>query len=97
MSGPAGGSTPGASILIPTWDAADTLPLAVDSARRQTFTDIEIVIVGDGVTPAARAAIEPLLELGDDRIRFLDLPKAQGRGERNRHQGVLECRSELVV
>ncbi|HEY3545172.1 MAG TPA: glycosyltransferase family 2 protein [Propionicimonas sp.] len=87
---------PVASIVIPTWDAADTLPLAVDSARRQTVVDIEIVIVGDGVTPAARDAIEPLIEL-DQRIRFLDLPKAPGRGERNRHRGVLACRSDLVV
>jgi hypothetical protein len=87
---------PVASVLIPTWDAADTLPLAVDSARRQTESDIEIVVVGDGVTPATRRAVEPLVEL-DDRVRFLDLPKAPGRGERNRHAGVLECRSDLVV
>lgn len=93
MSGLSG---PRASILIPTWDAADTLPLAVDSARRQTVADVEIVIVGDGVTASARDAIEPLLEL-DHRIRFLDLPKAPGRGERNRHEGVLGCRSDLVV
>jgi hypothetical protein len=91
-----GARPPVASILIPTWNAADTLPLAVDSACRQTVVDIEIVIVGDGVTPAARDAIEPLVEL-DRRIRFLDLPKAPGRGERNRHEGVLACRSDLVV
>lgn len=88
--------TPVASILIPTWDAAETLPLAVDSARRQSVPDIEIVIVGDGVTPATRRAVEPLVEL-DRRIRFVDLPKAPGRGERNRHAGVLACRSDLVV
>lgn len=85
-----------ASILIPTWNAADTLPLAVASAVRQTVREIEIVIVGDGVTDAARAAIEPLLTV-DPRIRFLDLPKAPGRGERNRHEGVIACRSDLVV
>lgn len=96
MTEATGARAPVASILIPTWDAADTLPLAVDSARRQTVVDIEIVIVGDGVTPAARDAIAPLIEL-DQRIRFLDLPKAPGRGERNRHRGVLACRSDLVV
>ncbi len=87
---------PVASILIPTWDSAATLPLAVGSAIRQTVADIEILIVGDGVTPRARAVIESLVKL-DDRVRFLDLPKAPGRGERNRHKGVLACRSDLVV
>lgn len=90
------GSPPMASILIPTWDAASTLALAVDSARQQTVTDIEIVIVGDGVTSQVRAVVDELLPL-DERIRFLDLPKAPGRGERNRHEGVLACRSDLVV
>ena len=77
MTEPTGARPPVASILIPPWNAADTLPLAVDSARRQTVVDIEIVIVGDGVTPASRGVIEPLVEL-DQRIRFLDLPKAPG-------------------
>ena len=85
-----------ASILIPTWRGHHTLPDAIDSAVRQTVSDLEIVVVGDGVTPPTRAAIESAVER-DARIRFLDLPKVPGRGERNRHEGVLACRSDLIV
>lgn len=85
-----------ASILIPTWNGHVTLPDAIDSAVRQTEHDLEIVVAGDGVTPATRAVIERAVEQ-DARIRFLDLPKAPGRGERNRHEGVLACRSDLIV
>lgn len=85
-----------ASILIPTWNGQHTLADAIDSAVRQTVRDLEIVVVGDGVTPPTRAVIESAVER-DARIRFLDLPKAPGRGERNRHEGVLACRSDLIV
>lgn len=85
-----------ASILIPSWNGHHTLPDAIDSAVRQTVRDLEIVVVGDGVTPPTRAVIESAVER-DARIRFLDLPKAPGRGERNRHEGVLACRSDLIV
>ena len=40
-----------ASILVPTHDKPETLPLAVDSALRQTVPEIEVIVIGDGVTP----------------------------------------------
>ncbi|OYX59362.1 MAG: hypothetical protein B7Y93_00440, partial [Micrococcales bacterium 32-70-13] len=85
-----------ATILIPTHDAADTVVDAVDSARRQTISDIEIMIVGDGVSPEYRNLIAQLAK-ADRRIVFLDLPKAPNRGERNRHSGVLAASSDVIV
>ncbi|MFO7244822.1 MAG: glycosyltransferase [Actinomycetes bacterium] len=87
---------PACTILIPTWDSADTLETTVEWARRQTVRDIEILIVGDGVTPPTREVIERCVA-ADSRVRFLDLPKGDNRGERNRHFGVLEARSPVVA
>ncbi|RNM17517.1 glycosyltransferase [Nocardioides pocheonensis] len=84
-----------ASVLIPTYDHASTLPLTVESVLRQSVADLEALIVGDGVTPEARAAIEPLVE-SDPRIRFLDFPKGPHHGEIHRHQAVLEARSDAI-
>jgi len=38
------------SVLLPCYNAADTLPEALDSIREQTLTDIEIIAVDDGST-----------------------------------------------
>lgn len=84
------------TVLVPTWNAPDTLGPAVRSALRQTVTDLEVLIVGDGVLGPARSVIDTLL--GEDpRVRFLDLPKGENRGERNRDAGVRDARGDIVV
>lgn len=85
-----------ATVLVPTWDAPDTLGPAVRSALRQTASDLEVLIVGDGVTPRSRPIVESLLR-EDSRVRFLDLPKESNRGERNRDVGVREAVGEAIV
>lgn len=83
-------SVPVASVIVPTHDRDSTLPLTIASIQSQTVRDIEIMIVGDGVTPAVRALVQGLAGK-DDRIRFLDFEKAPGRGYANRHQALLEA------
>lgn len=85
-----------ASVIVPTWNSASTLASAVGSALRQTLADIEVVIVGDGVVAETRQVIENLVA-DDPRVRFLDLPKAEGRGERNRDIGVREAATDAIV
>jgi glycosyltransferase involved in cell wall biosynthesis len=68
-----------ASILVPTHDKASTLPLAVDSALRQTVTDLEVIVIGDGVTDAVRVVCQDLVAR-DPRVRFLDLAKGPHHG-----------------
>lgn len=84
-----------ASILIPTHDHATTLPLTVGSVLRQTVGDLEVLLIGDGVTDENRAAIE-LLTQSDPRVRFLDFPKGPHHGEIHRHDAVMEARSDAI-
>lgn len=85
-----------ASVVVPTWRAADTLAGAVGSALRQTVADIEVIVVGDGVEDDTRRIVADLSS-ADPRVRFLDLPKAPGRGEANRDRGVREAASDVIV
>ncbi|PZQ89728.1 MAG: hypothetical protein DI534_08005 [Leifsonia xyli] len=85
-----------ATVLIPTHHAPESLSAAVESALAQTVSDIEILIVGDGVGEGYRQIIEDCIAR-DPRVRFLDLPKGANRGERNRHEGVLAARSEVIA
>lgn len=85
-----------ASILIPTWNSPLTLRFALTSALRQTRSDIEILVVGDGVTDKTRELVSEFQE-HDPRVTFLDLPKGENRGERNRHIGVLRASGDVIV
>ena len=84
-----------ASVLIPTYDHATTLPLTVASVLRQTVSDLEVLVIGDGVTDDNRRATEALVA-SDARVRFLDFPKGPHHGEIYRHEAILEARSDGI-
>jgi len=41
---------PAVSVLIPCYNAPDTIPEALESIAHQTFTDFELIAVDDGST-----------------------------------------------
>jgi Glycosyl transferase family 2 len=94
-SGPGPRSRPLATVVVPTHDHDATLDLAVASALGQTVEDVEVIIVGDGVTESVRDRARQL-EADDDRVRFLDLPKGPHHGEPHRDLAVRQARSEAI-
>jgi GalNAc5-diNAcBac-PP-undecaprenol beta-1,3-glucosyltransferase len=85
---------PIATIIIPTYDHADTLYASVKSALMQTVREIEIFIVGDGVPNRTREVVMDLKS--DDRVRFVDRPKSPRTGEPYRHEILQEVKSKIV-
>jgi glycosyltransferase involved in cell wall biosynthesis len=85
---------PEATVLIPTHDHGPTLYYSVRSALAQSVENIEILIVGDGVPEPTREIVAELQR--DERVRFLDNPKGESRGELHRHTALQEARSEIV-
>lgn len=83
-----------ATILVPTHRHARLLPYALRSALAQEHVSIELLVVGDGVEDDTRAAVVPFLE--DERVRFLDRPKGERRGERLRHEALQEATGRIV-
>jgi GalNAc5-diNAcBac-PP-undecaprenol beta-1,3-glucosyltransferase len=84
-----------ATVLIPTHDHGPTLRYSVESALRQSLSDIEIFIVGDGVDDLSRSIIAELTRK-DGRVRFFDFPKGERHGEASRHLALQEARGEIV-
>ena len=74
-------------------DAAPRAMYSIRSAQAQTVRDIEIVVAGDGVTPAVREIAESFAR-SDPRIRFYDRPKAPLRGVANRDLAVREAAAD---
>lgn len=64
--------SPLVSVTIPTWTNVEALTeIALPSVLQQTYSNVEVVIVGDAAPPEVEQAI---LSIRDDRIRFTNLP-----------------------
>jgi Glycosyl transferase family 2 len=85
-----------ATVLIPTTgDRGPLLRYSVGSVLAQTVRDLEIFIVGDGVTDSSREIVADLMK-SDKRVRFFDFPKHERRGEPYRHEVLAGARGEIV-
>lgn len=67
---------PKASIIIPTYNRADTIRRAIKSVQAQTFADWELIVVDDGSTDNTASIIEGL----DPRMTVIS-QKNRGFGE----------------
>jgi len=79
------------SVIIPTYNRACVLKRAVDSVLRQSYRDLELIIVDDG---SQDRTAELVSFIHDDRLRYL---VQQNRGAANaRNQGVWASKGEWI-
>lgn len=83
-------------VIIPTHNHPTTLKYSVESAQNQTVDDLDIVIIGDGVTDDTRDVISDIIKT-DNRVRFEDEPKRLSRNEVARHRIISESKSDIVT
>jgi glycosyltransferase involved in cell wall biosynthesis len=76
---PARGPVPTFSVVIPAYQAADSVAEAVDSALAQTLRPHEVIVADDGSTDA----IESALAAFTDRVVVLRLPHRGAAAARN--------------
>jgi Glycosyl transferase family 2 len=82
-------------VLIPIHDKPLTLPLAVASVLGQTVADVEVLLIGDGVTDELRQVAEALVA-EHEQVRLLDFEKGPHHGEVHRHHAVEAARSDAI-
>lgn len=89
-----GSVTPDASIIIPFYNMARWLPQTLESAKAQTHTSTEIIVVDDGSTdPASIAMIDQLDR--DESVRVVR--KRNGGLGDARNAGIAAARARWVV
>ena len=68
--------SPLVSVITPTFNRADYLPLAVESVLSQSFDDLELIVVDDGSTDGTAELMKKYFS--DPRVRYLH-QKNQGQ------------------
>lgn len=81
---------PVVSIIIPCYNARETIAEAIESALAQTWPRKEIIVIDDGSTDGS---LEVIRSFGD-RIRWHTQPNAGGSAARN--QGLALARGECI-
>ena len=86
-------SSPSVSVVIPTCSRPTLVVRAVQSALQQTMSDLEVIVVIDGMDKETESALE---SIAAPRLRVLPLPKRLG-GARARNEGVQAAMGEWVA
>jgi glycosyltransferase involved in cell wall biosynthesis len=81
------------SVVIPTCNRPQLVTRAVQSALIQTLTDIEVIVVIDGVDESTR---NELAKIADSRLRIIELPTREG-APHARNVGILEAKGKWVA
>lgn len=84
---------PTVSVLLPVHNGAAYLQAALDSVRRQTFRDFELIVVDDGSTDESPAIVR---SLDDPRIRLIQ-SSAQLRICKALNLGIAHARGNLLA
>lgn len=75
---------PAISVIVPAYNAEDTIRETLESVLAQSFSDFEIIVIDDG---SSDRTVEVVKSIDDDRLRVYSYPNA-GQGEsRNRGAG----------
>jgi glycosyltransferase involved in cell wall biosynthesis len=82
------------SIIMATYNRSDVLRLAVETARRQTVRDWELLVVGDACTDDTA---EVVASFNDPRIRFFNLPRNVGEQSGPNTEGMRRARGRYLA
>ncbi len=80
------------SIIIPTYNRADMVVETVQSALKQTYPNVEVIVVDDGSTDGTRETLERAF---GDRIRYI-YQENSGRS-RARNRGIEAATGEAFI
>lgn len=83
------------SVIIPTYNRSATIKRAIDSVRKQTYKNIEIIVVDDGSTDLTKKIVKDL-QKKDDRIFLYENSKNIGPAA-TRNRGVIFATGDYIA
>ena len=81
-------------MIIPTYNSAGTLKLAIESVLRQTFSDFEVIVVGDGCTDESEKVVS---SIHDDRLIWVAMAPNSGSPSKPRNEAVRLSKGRFIA
>jgi len=85
---------PRVTAIIATYNWSSVLPYSVGSVLRQTFTDFELLVIGDGCTDDSE---EVVTAIGDPRVQWINLPENTRHQSGPNNEGLRRARGEFIA
>lgn len=86
--------TPRVSVIMATYNWAPVLPFSIGSVLDQTFTDFELLVVGDACTDESEAVVTAI---DDPRVRWINLPVNTGHQSGPNNEGLRRSTGGVVA
>lgn len=87
-------TAPLVSVILATYNRSRVLVHAVESVRRSTLADWELIVVGDHCTDDSAAVVAAF---DDPRVRFVNLPRNAGEQSGPNNEGVHQARGRFIA
>jgi glycosyltransferase involved in cell wall biosynthesis len=85
---------PRITVIIPTYNYAEVLPYSIGSVLRQTFSDFELLVIGDHCTDGSESVVK---SIGDPRVRWINLDKPAGHQSGPNNEGLRQGKGEMAA
>jgi len=87
-------SAPMVSVVIATYHWSSVLALAIASVLDQTFTDFEVIVVGDGCSDDTEDVVA---NVADPRVQWVNLSRHHGHQWAANNEGIRHARGRFVA
>jgi glycosyltransferase involved in cell wall biosynthesis len=91
---PRAGGGPLVTVLIATYNRSEVLRYALASAVRQSYSRLEILVIGDACTDDSEQVVA---QAGDPRVRWINLERNSGSQAGPNQTGLEAARGELIA
>ncbi len=82
------------SVILPTFNRCQIIEQSINSVLRQTYRNLELIVVNDGSSDGTSKVLERL-QVGDSRLRIIENSPNIGLPS-SRNKGVLASRGSLI-
>lgn len=85
---------PRVTVIMATYNWSTVLAFSIASVLDQTFTDFELLVIGDGCTDDSG---EVVAAIGDPRVQWHNLAKNTGHQSGPNNEGIRRARGEVIA
>ena len=85
---------PRVTVITATYNWATVLPYSIASVLDQTFTDFELLVVGDGCTDESAQVVSAI---ADPRVHWCNLPGNVGHQYAPNNEGIRRANGEVIA